>query len=76
MSNRHAGAPITASDEEIAAHLEDVSVPALLASTSAHTVVIENDRFAEAPEGWVIGKEKRYGTTLVTLLHRSDGEVA
>ena len=53
-----------------------LDVPALLASTSAHTVVIENDRFAEAPEGWVIGKEKRYGTTLVTLLHRSEGEVA
>ena len=53
-----------------------LDVTALLASTSAHTVVIENDRFAQAPAGWVIGKEKRYGTTLVTLLHRSDGEVA
>lgn len=30
--NRHGGEPITASDEEIAAALEDVSIPALLAS--------------------------------------------
>jgi 16S rRNA (guanine966-N2)-methyltransferase len=53
-----------------------LDVTALLASTHAHTVVIENDRYAEAPEGWSIGKQKRYGTTLVTLLHRSEGEVA
>jgi 16S rRNA (guanine966-N2)-methyltransferase len=30
--------------------------------------VIENDRFMAAPDGWEVVKEKRYGTTLVTML--------
>ena len=53
-----------------------LDVAALLADIHAHTVVIENDRYADAPPGWTVGKQKRYGTTLVTLLHRSEGEVA
>jgi len=29
----------------------------------------------DAPEGWVVTKTKRYGTTLVTLLETQEGDV-
>ena len=45
-----------------------LDVAALLATTQADMAIIENDRFAEAPAGWTVQKEKRYGTTLVTVL--------
>ncbi len=49
------------------------NVAGLLTNVDATRVIIENDRYAEAPEGWKVTKEKRYGTTLVTMLERSDG---
>jgi len=45
-----------------------LDVEALLAGTQAHMAIIENDRYAPAPAGWTVEKEKRYGTTLVTVL--------
>lgn len=45
-------------------------VAGLLRDVRAHRAIIENDHFAEAPEGWKVTKEKRYGTTLVTMLER------
>jgi 16S rRNA (guanine966-N2)-methyltransferase len=45
-------------------------VDALLERLSATRAVIENDRFAPAPARWQVTKEKRYGTTLVTMLER------
>jgi len=48
---------------------------ALLVGTKAQMAIIENDRFAPAPAGWAVQKEKRYGTTLVTVLV-ADGEDA
>jgi 16S rRNA G966 N2-methylase RsmD len=48
---------------------------ALLEGTKAQMAIIENDRFASAPAGWTVQKEKRYGTTLVTVLV-ADGEDA
>ena len=37
-------------------------------------VVVENDRHMEAPQGWIVTKTKRYGTTLVTMLEPERGE--
>lgn len=51
-----------------------LDVDRLLDGTAASRVVIENDRFASAPTGWVVAREKRYGTTLVTLLEAERGE--
>jgi 16S rRNA (guanine966-N2)-methyltransferase len=48
----------------------DLDVAALLRDAQAERAVIENDRYAVAPEGWLVTKEKRYGTTLVTMLER------
>jgi len=45
---------------------------ALLHGVVAERVVVENDRFMEAPLGWEVMKEKRYGTTLVTILEPSE----
>ena len=50
-------------------------VAALLAPIRASRVVLENDRVADAPPGWVVTKTKRYGTTLVTMLE-STGPLA
>jgi 16S rRNA (guanine966-N2)-methyltransferase len=47
-----------------------LDLAALLAGVSASRAVIENDREMEAPEGWVVAKAKRYGTTLVTMVER------
>ena len=52
-----------------------LDVDALLGGTKAQMAIIENDRFASAPAGWTVQKEKRYGTTLVTVLV-VDGEDA
>jgi 16S rRNA (guanine966-N2)-methyltransferase len=46
----------------------DLDVVALLATCDASRAVVENDRYAEAPDGWQVTKQKRYGTTLVTML--------
>jgi 16S rRNA (guanine966-N2)-methyltransferase len=51
-----------------------LDIDALLAPTSAERAVIENDRWMPAPPGWTVEKEKRYGTTLVTVLVRTEGE--
>ena len=48
----------------------------LLKGVSALRVVVENDRHMDSPEGWLVTKTKRYGTTLVTMLEPSEGEVA
>jgi 16S rRNA (guanine966-N2)-methyltransferase len=52
----------------------ELDVSTLLGGLSATRAIIENDRFADAPEGWQVTKQKRYGTTLVTMLER-DREV-
>ena len=44
----------------------------LLHGIKSERVVVENDRFMEAPVGWTVTKEKRYGTTLVTILEPSE----
>jgi 16S rRNA (guanine966-N2)-methyltransferase len=49
-------------------------VEELVRSVPAERVVVENDRYAEAPEGWKVTKQKRYGTTLVTMLEPSSGD--
>jgi 16S rRNA (guanine966-N2)-methyltransferase len=50
-----------------------LDLAAVLRDVTCERVVVENDRFMEAPTGWTVVKEKRYGTTLVTML---EGEVA
>ena len=50
-------------------------VEALLRGVDASRAVIENDRFVDPPDGWQSTKQKRYGTTLVTMLE-PDNEVA
>jgi hypothetical protein len=52
-----------------------LDIDVLLGSSKAEMAIIENDRFATAPAGWTVQKEKRYGTTLVTVLV-IDGEDA
>ena len=49
-------------------------VTRLLVGAPARRVVVENDRLVDAPEGWTVAKTKRYGTTLVTVLDRDEGE--
>ena len=41
--------------------------PDLLTPVRSATVVIESDRTIDLPEGWVHYRERRYGTTVVTL---------
>ncbi len=43
---------------------------ALLDGVMAARAIVENDRFVDAPPGWSVTKQKRYGTTLVTMLER------
>lgn len=47
---------------------------ALLRQVAARRVVVENDRLMDAPDGWIVTKTKRYGTTLVTMLEPSEGD--
>ena len=51
-----------------------LDVASLLKEVRASRVVIENDRHVEAPDGWIVTKTKRYGTTLVTMLEPHEGE--
>ena len=51
-----------------------LDVASLLRDVKASRVVIENDRHMDAPEGWVVTKTKRYGTTLVTMLEPHEGD--
>ena len=50
-----------------------LDLASLLQGLSATRVVVENDRHMDAPEGWVVTKMKRYGTTLVTMLEPHEG---
>lgn len=45
-----------------------LNLESLLKGVTASRVVIENDRLMDAPQGWVVTKTKRYGTTYVTML--------
>jgi 16S rRNA (guanine966-N2)-methyltransferase len=51
-----------------------LDVASLLRDVVAARVVIENDRHMDAPEGWVVSKTKRYGTTLVTMFESLEGD--
>ncbi len=50
-----------------------LDLASLLKGVLARRVVVENDRHMEAPEGWMVTKTKRYGTTLVTMLEPHEG---
>ena len=50
-----------------------LDLAALLHGVRARRVVVENDRHMVAPEGWLVTKTKRYGTTLVTMLEPDEG---
>ena len=54
----------------------EFDVAALLEASPAPRVVIENDRLCDAPSGWIVTKTKRYGTTLVTMVERDEGDAA
>lgn len=45
-----------------------MDLAAVLKGVKAERCIMENDRHMDAPEGWVVTKTKRYGTTLVTML--------
>jgi 16S rRNA (guanine966-N2)-methyltransferase len=49
-----------------------LDLDSVLKGVLASRVVIENDRHMEPPEGWIVTKTKRYGTTLVTMLEPSE----
>lgn len=49
-----------------------LDLASVLDGVRADRVVIENDRHMDAPEGWIVTKTKRYGTTLVTMLEPSE----
>ena len=51
-----------------------LDLASVLHDVSASRVVMENDRHMDAPQGWVVTKTKRYGTTLVTMLEPSRGD--
>jgi 16S rRNA (guanine966-N2)-methyltransferase len=48
---------------------------ALLEGLDAAIVVVESDHELEAPSGWEVTIERRYGGTLVTMLQHGDGTV-
>ena len=50
-----------------------LELASLLRGVHAGRVVIENDRHMDAPDGWIVTKTKRYGTTLVTMLEPHEG---
>jgi len=52
-----------------------LDLASVLHDVHAERVVVENDRHMEAPAGWEVTKTKRYGTTLVTMLEASRGDV-
>jgi 16S rRNA (guanine966-N2)-methyltransferase len=41
--------------------------PTLLTRFDAHLAVLESDREIDLPDGWRVLRQKRYGTTVVTL---------
>jgi 16S rRNA (guanine966-N2)-methyltransferase len=43
----------------------------LLTALPAAVVVIESDRAVEPPPGWVVSRNRSYGTTVVTFGHRA-----
>jgi 16S rRNA (guanine966-N2)-methyltransferase len=47
---------------------------ALVAGLDAEVCVLETDRALGGIDGWVVVTERRYGTTLVTMLARDHGE--
>ena len=49
-----------------------LDLASLLKGVRAKRVVVENDRHMDAPEGWIVTKTKRYGTTLVTMLEPAE----
>jgi hypothetical protein len=49
-----------------------VAWPRLLDGVRADLVVAEAATALEAPDGWDVGRAKRYGRTWVTFLHRSE----
>lgn len=51
-----------------------LDLAAVMRGVVAERVIVENDRHMDAPEGWLVTKTKRYGTTLVTMLEPSEGE--
>lgn len=51
-----------------------LDLASVLHGVSAKRAVIENDRHMDAPEGWIVTKTKRYGTTLVTMLEPTKGD--
>lgn len=51
-----------------------MDLPSVLKGVRASRCIIENDRHMDAPEGWVVTKTKRYGTTLVTMLEPEEGD--
>jgi len=53
-----------------------LDLASVLDGVVAKRVIVENDRHMAAPEGWNVTKTKRYGTTLVTMLEPSKGDVA
>lgn len=46
----------------------------LLCSLAASTAVIESDRPVDAGEGWRLVRQKRYGTTVVSIVRRSSAD--
>jgi 16S rRNA (guanine966-N2)-methyltransferase len=51
-----------------------MDLDSVLEDVTATRIIIENDRHMEAPEGWIVTKTKRYGTTLVTMLEPREGD--
>ncbi len=50
-----------------------LDLASVLRGVIARRVVVENDRHMEPPDGWIVTKTKRYGTTLVTMLEPDEG---
>jgi 16S rRNA (guanine966-N2)-methyltransferase len=48
--------------------------PELLARVSAPLLIAESGAAIDAPAGWSVIREKKYGRTRVTFLERDDGE--
>lgn len=51
-----------------------LDLASVLSEVDAERVIVENDRHMPAPEGWIVTKTKRYGTTLVTMLEPTRGD--
>jgi len=46
--------------------------PGLLTRLPADVAVLESAAAPEPPEGWIVARSRRYGSTLVTVVHKSD----